>query len=185
METDNLTKTSVINPGSTGYVSKLLEEKHNFSVLKHPEPFEICKESIYSFLNDVIKERQKYGVFIDERLWKYFEKFEIKTIHGFKEDFTSTLYIFLKCINHEEILNEAKNIGAKKIKTFLESLSTIRQSILNGDYIQRETARFDYFEFNSVKYRFDVRCRPTGLIRFDVDIMRDKGECNPGDGVYL
>ena len=174
----------IFGDGVIEFVSKLFQKTNIINVVKILEPFTIGKDSVINFLESVIEREKKLKnpePYIYNDLWNYFNG---KTISGFVEDITSTVYRLLVNLTHKQILEEAENTGIKKVYTYLEGISIIRQAILNGEVDKKGTGIVVYFKVEGIDtlYRFSAYRRGVGQL--DVDVSRfDPGlEWDAGDG---
>lgn len=138
-----------------GFVSKLFQKTNTIKVEKNLESFTVKENSVKDFLKTVIKREKELKnpePYIDNDLWNYFNG---KTIPGFIEDLVSTIYRFLVNLTHGQILEEAESTGIKKVYTYLEGLSIIRQAILDGEVDKRGTGILVYFKVEGI----DTLCR--------------------------
>lgn len=138
-----------------GFVSKLFQKTNTIKIEKNPKSFTVKENSVRDFLKSVIKREKELknpDPYIDNDLWNYFNG---KTILGFNEDLVSTIYRFLVNLTHGQILDEAENTGIKKVYTYLEGLSIIRQAILDGEVDQKGTGILVYFKVEGI----DTLCR--------------------------
>ncbi len=138
------------------FVSRFFQKTNVIKITKNPEVFIVGRNSVMDFLEPVIereKELKNSEPYIDNCLWNYFNN---KMIPGFIEDMSSTIYRFLVNLTHKQILDEAKNTGIKKVYTYLEGLSIIRQAILNGEVDKKENNIIVYFKVEGIAtlYRF-------------------------------
>lgn len=153
-----------------GFVSKLFEKTNTIKVEKNPKSFTVKENSVKDFLKPVIKREKELknpDPSIDNDLWNYFSG---KTIHGFTEDLVSTIYRFLVNLTHRQILEEAENTGVKKVYSYLEGLSIIRQAILDGEVDKKGTGILVYFKVEGIDtlYRFNAFRLDDGQLSVDV-----------------
>lgn len=139
-------------------VSKVFKKTTVVNVAKNPKSFKIQEKSVMNFLELVIKREKELKnptPYVDNDIWKYFKD---QVIPGFVKDFSSVICRFLENLTHKQILDEAENLGIKKVYSFLEALSVIRQAILNGEVDEKGKGIVVYFEIkgNNSLYRFNA-----------------------------
>ncbi|MCX6753892.1 MAG: hypothetical protein NTV03_02460 [Candidatus Nomurabacteria bacterium] len=167
-----------------GFVSKLFQKTNTIKVAKNPKSFTVKENSVRDFLKPVIKREKELknpDPYVDNDLWNYFKD---KTIPGFIEDLVSIIYRFLVNLTHGQILDEAENTGIKKVYTYLEGLSIIRQAILDGEVDKKGTGIFVYFKVEGIDtlFRFDAFRLGDGQLDVDVGGTRLGCEWRAGSG---
>jgi hypothetical protein len=164
-----------------GFISELFQKTNYVNIKKNPTSFTVGEKSVMNFLKQVIKREKDLknpDPFIDNDLWNYFEG---KTISGILEDFISVIYRFTVNLTHNQILDEAENTGIKKIYTYLEGLSIIQQSILNGEVDKKGAGIVVYFKVEGIDtlYRFSADRGDGGRLGVSVS------EVDPDDVWYV
>lgn len=139
-----------------GFVSKRFQKTNVIKIEKNAKSFTVKENSVKDFLKIVIKREKELKnpePYVDNDLWNYFNG---KTILGFTEDLVSTIYRFLVNLTHKQILDEAESTGIKKVYTYLEGLSIIRQAILDDEVDKKGTGIIVYFKVEGIDslYRF-------------------------------
>jgi len=167
-----------------GFVSKLFQKTNTIKVAKNPKSFTVKENSVRDFLKPVIKREKELknpDPYIDNDLWNYFNG---KTILGFTEDLISTIYRFLVNLTHKQILDEAETTGIKKVYTYLEGLSIIRQAILSGEVDKKGTGIIAYFRVEGIDSLYRFRASRDGDGQLDVNVrkVRPDGEWRAGRG---
>jgi len=167
-----------------GFVSRIFEKTNVIKVAKNPNSFKIKESSIRDFIRPIIKREEELKnpePSIDNDLWNYFSG---KTVPGISEDFSSTIYRFLSRLTHEQILEEAENTGIKKVYSFLEGFSIIREAILAGEVDKRVTGIICYFKVEGIDtmYRFNAYRDGGGPLRVDVGKVYFGNALDAGDG---
>lgn len=167
-----------------GFVSKLFQKTNTINVAKNPKSFTVKENFVKDFLKSVIKREKELknpDPYVDNDLWGYFKN---KTIPGFTEDLVSTIYRFLVNLTHRQILDEAENTGIKKVYTYLEGLSIIRQAILDGEVDKKGTGIFVYFKVEGIDtlYRFNAFRYDDGQLYVDVSKANLGREWDAGRG---
>lgn len=169
-----------------GFVSKLFQKANVIKVKKNPKSFVVDKNFIKEFFEPVVKrekELKNHNPYIDNDLWKYFKG---KTIFGFTEDLVSTVFRLIVHLNQDQILKEAESAGIKKVYSYMEGLSIIRQAILDGEVDQTETGIIIYFKMvdTDTLYRL-IAFRCGGQLDIDVFNADLDLEWSAGSGVCL
>jgi hypothetical protein len=166
------------------FVSKFFQKTNVINITKSPGLFMIGENPVMSFLEPVIRREKESGSpdpYIDNDLWNYFKG---KIIPGFLIDFTSVIYRFLVNLTHKQILDEAETTGIKKVYTYLEGLSIIRQAILNGEVDKKGTGVVVYFKVEGIDslYRFYAYRYVGGQLKVRVLRVYLDFEWSAGDG---
>lgn len=125
---------------------------------RSPRDFTINKDSVMKFLQSVMTRETERGnptPSIDNDIWDYFLN---QTVPGVLRKITTVVYRFLSKLSHGQILEEAENLGIKRIYSYLEAFHIIRKVILLGEVDKKGTGVFVYFNFKidgkDVFYRF-------------------------------
>jgi len=166
------------------FVSKLFQKTTTIKIAKNPKSFTVKENSIKNFLKLVIKREKELKnpkPYIDKDLWDYFYG---ETIPGFTKDLATTIYRFLVNLTHKQILDEAENTGIKKVYTYLEGLSIIRQVILDGEVDEKGTGVVVYFKVKGIDslYRFRASRYSDGQLGVPVDKVNLDNVRYDGDG---
>ena len=166
------------------FVSDLFLKTNTITVAQNPKSFKVKESSVMDFLKPIFKREKELGnidPLIDNDIWNYFNG---KVIHGFEKDFTSTVYRFLKLLTHDKILTEAENTGIKKVYSFLEGLSIVREAILAGEVDKKGTGIIVYFKVDDIDtlYRFSAWRDGGGQLRISVFKVNLDNEGHAGNG---
>ena len=137
--------------------SDFLEKTKIFSIEKNPESFVINEDSVKKFFISILEREEKLKNLtphIDDHIWKWFSI----TVPGIVENFETAIFRFKKDLTHSQILEEAEDIGVKKIYSYLEALSIIREAILFREVDEKGKGILVYFQIegNETLYRFYV-----------------------------
>ena len=167
-------------------ISSLFLKTKTVTISRSPKNFIINKDSVMEKLQSImIKEAEKGNPipFIDSDIWNYFID---QTVPGVMRKITTVVYRFLSQLSHQQILEEAENLGIKRIYSYLEALHIIRKIIFLGEVDQKGTGIFVYFNFKidekDVLYRFNAFRNDDGKLNLNVNKVNLDNEYNAGDG---
>lgn len=150
--THQITKKAVC-----GFVLEFFKKTDVINVNPHPF-FEVSKNSVMNFLEPVIKREKDLknpDISFEDDIWKWFDG---KTVNAIALNFYVAVYRFIKNLTHHQILDEAEKIGVKKVFSYLEALSILREAILSGEVDKKGTGIIIHFkiEGNDTLYRFSA-----------------------------
>ncbi len=131
--------------------------------------FKPTESSVKNFLKKVFEREAELGnptPSIDGDIWGWFSG---KVMPGFQK-FITTVYRFIKNLTHRQILEEAERTEVKKIYTYLEALSVIREAILSGEVDEKGKGIIAYFQVEGInkQYRFDAYRHDHGQLNLNV-----------------
>jgi len=109
------------------FYSKLLLKTTTLHI-KKCEGFEVNKENIKTFFASVYENEPSF--FINNDFLRYLSG---ESFNGVEKDFTTTIYRYQSKLTFERVLNEAERTRIKKIYSFMEGLSIIREFILSRE----------------------------------------------------
>lgn len=170
-------------------ISNLFQKTTTITILRSPKDFTINRDSVMKFFQSVMTREAEKGnpaPSIDNDIWNYFLN---QTVPGIMRKITTVVYRFLSQLSHLQILEEAENLGIKRIHSYLEALHIIRKVILLGEVDQKGTGVIVYFNFKidgkDDLYRFRAFRNGDGKLHLDVRRVSLDYECNAGDGACL
>ena len=170
-------------------ISNLFQKTTTVTIQKSPKDFIINEDSVMEKLQSIMTREAEKGnpvPSIDNDIWNYFDN---QTVPGVIRGITTVVYRFLSQLSHQRILEEAENLGIKRIYSYLEALHIIRKVILLGEVDQKGTGVIVYFSFKidgkDALYRFDAFRGDDGRLGLGVfRVYLDDGY-DAGNGVCL
>lgn len=167
-------------------ISNLFQKTTVVTIPRSPKDFVINEDSVTKSLQSIMTREAEKGnptPSIDNDIWNYFLD---QTVPGVLRKITTVVYRFLSMLSHQQILEEAENLGIKRIYSYMEALHIIRKVILIGEVDQKGTGVIVYFNLKidgkDVLYRFYAYRSDDGQLRVRVYRVRLASECDAGDG---
>lgn len=163
-------------------IPKVFKKTTVVNITKSPKTFEIQEKSVMNFLEPIIKREKELKnptPIIDRDFWIYFNNC---ISLGFVKDFSSTIYKFIVNLTHRQIIEEADNLGIKKVYSYLEALSVIRQAILNGEVDKKEARIIVFFKKNDTLFRIRAHRDAVGCLNLRFDKVGLDDFFDAGDG---
>ena len=176
--THQITKKAI-----SGFVSELFQKTDAITVYPHPS-FHVNKNSVMNFLEPVIareKDLKNPDISFDNDIWNWFDG---EIVNAIVLNLYVAVYRFIKNLTNRQILDEADRVRVKKVYSYLEALSIIREAILSGEVDKKGTGVIVYFNITGkdTLYRFDAFRGGGGRLIIDVHEVRLDGGWGAGRG---
>jgi hypothetical protein len=141
------------------------------------------ESSVKNFLKQVFEREKNLGnptPYIDNDIWKWFTG---KVMPAFTK-FSSTIYRFTKSLTHAQILEEAEKTGVKKIFTYLEAFSIVREAVLACEVDEKGKGILVYFQLpdSTQLYRFRAYRGDDGRLCLSVNGVNPDADWDGGYG---
>ncbi len=169
--------------GESDFTSELFEKTITLSI-------SACAEMTISEASDTafwetIRERERnrgaVALSFDGDMWKWFKGTTIPASTAFD----AAIYRFKQSMTHSQILEEGEAQGVKRVYTYTEAKSLIREAILQGEVDAVGKAVIAYFKVagNDTLYRFDAWRGGDGSLDVNVNEVDLGSKYDSGDGV--